>query len=61
MLAIVVNRKTLLEAELVAIDLWNKETANKRAPSEDEEIAFDARMIRRAAILGELLEISRGN
>ena len=56
-----VSRRKLLNAELIAIDLWNNSLANSPAPTEDEKKAFDARMIRRAAILAELEELSRGN
>ena len=53
---IVVSRKEFLEAELMAIDLWNREVANKTTLSEDEKIAFDSRTMRREAILRELLD-----
>ena len=44
-----VSRRKLLNAELIAIDLWNNSLANSPAPTEDEKKAFDARMIRREA------------
>jgi hypothetical protein len=53
-----VSRRELLNAELIAIDLWNKSVANNPAPSEDEKKAIGVRMTRRAAILAELEEIS---
>ena len=56
-----VSRRKLLNAQLIAIDLWNNSLANSPAPTEDEKKAFDARMVRRAAILAELEELSRGN
>lgn len=56
-----VSRRELLNAELIAIDLWNNSLANSPAPSEDEKKAFDVRMTRRTAILTELEELSRGN
>ena len=56
-----VSRRKLLNAELIAIDLWNNSLANCPVPTEDEKKAFDARMIRRAAIFAELEELSRGN
>jgi hypothetical protein len=56
-----VSRRELLNAELIAIDLWNKSVANNPAPSGDEKKAFDVRMTRREAILAELEELSHGN
>jgi|KBSMisStandDraft_5_1062788.scaffolds.fasta_scaffold28556_4 hypothetical protein len=56
-----VSRRKLLNAQLIAIDLWNNSLANSPAPTEDEKQAFDARMIPRAAILAEFEELSCGN
>ena len=57
-----VSRRKLLNAQLIAIDLWNNSSsANSPAPTEDEKQAFDARMIPRAAILAEFEELSCGN
>ena len=56
-----VSRRKLLNAQLIAIDLWNNSLANSPAPTEDEKQPFDARMIPRAAILAEFEELSCGN
>ena len=56
-----VSRRKLLNAQLIAIDLWNNSLANSPAPAADEKQAFDARMIPRAAILAEFEELSCGN